>query len=56
MPLQFLDTSIEPVTFPHRVKGLAMSAGGELLFSASSDGAIKTWRIHEPLVGDRSAF
>lgn len=33
-----------------RVKGLALAPGGELLFSASSDGSIKAWRIAQPQV------
>lgn len=33
-----------------RVKGLALAPGGELLFSASSDGTIKAWRIAQPQV------
>ena len=34
-----------------RVKGLALSPDSRLLFSASSDGAVKAWSLPESLVG-----
>lgn len=33
-----------------RVKGLALSPDNKLLFSASSDGAIRAWDLPQPLV------
>ena len=33
-----------------RVKGMALSPGGEFLFSVSSDGAMKAWKIAKSLV------
>ena len=41
---------------PLRVKGLAVSPAGNLLFSASSDGCVRVWSLAQPLVSVASCW
>lgn len=34
------------------MKDLALSPAADVLFSASSDGNVKAWKLNEPLVSD----
>ena len=38
------------IVYTPRVKGLVLSPAADLLFSASSDGTIKAWKLQDPLV------